>query len=197
MNMENQLTKELKAIVMRSGVVIWIEADRAEKLEQIITSQQGHRFFEIDGQIINTADITGVHSAQAMEELTRRKNGEWQCQYRTWHQKKDICECLKEMRRKQREEDQKQQREEDMRQLTAEEQKESAERFRLMDERIALDRPTSIMAQRFYKQNKAGRKIRRSTILAYQEKHNEIPDTSRFDIEEDVPDYQAPEEIPA
>jgi hypothetical protein len=28
-----------------------------------------------------------------MEERTRRKNGQWRCRLRTWHERKDVCEC--------------------------------------------------------------------------------------------------------
>lgn len=89
----NELSKELKCIQIRSGVEIWLEAERIPKLLERINSNE--RFIEVDGQIINKADVVGVFGATAMEETTRRKNGEWKCTYGNWHKKFETCECFR------------------------------------------------------------------------------------------------------
>src|SRR5579864_5064146 len=99
---QKEITKPMKAIVMRYGAVIWIESDRLEKIEKIVEEQSGHRFFKVNGELIYTGDISGVHSAGVMEETARRKRGEWQCERLKWHKKNEDCECAKEEREAQR-----------------------------------------------------------------------------------------------
>lgn len=80
---------------MRSGVEIWIEAERAENLQNALQGITQSKFIRHDGQTINTADIVGIFYASTMAEHTRRKNGEWQCPSGTWHKRKEDCECTK------------------------------------------------------------------------------------------------------
>ena len=88
--MTQELAKEQKCIVVRGGIHIWIDAERIAKLQTLIETRKG--LIEIDGEFINPNDITGILSAQAMEEKTRRANGEWQCQKGKWHNKGERCE---------------------------------------------------------------------------------------------------------
>lgn len=88
-----QLTKQLMCICLRNNVQIWIEKQRVEKLQEILLNSTDKGFFELDGRMINLADMVGIFTPQDMEELTRRKNGEWLCKYNEWHQKFTKCEC--------------------------------------------------------------------------------------------------------
>lgn len=83
----NELSKNLKCICLRNGVELWIESERLEKLNL----ENAGRFLKIDEEIINTADIVGIFTAQTMEEKTRRKNGDWQCKWGYWHIRKEEC----------------------------------------------------------------------------------------------------------
>ena len=85
--MTNELSKRLVCILMRSRVEIWKEEDRINKI-----NLEGVKFINIDGEIINTADISGIFKASTMEEQTRRKNGEWKCQQNYWHNRGEKCE---------------------------------------------------------------------------------------------------------
>lgn len=96
--MTKALSKELTAICMMSGVILWIEKAKAEKLEQILKAPAAPKFIEFEGQLLNTSSIEGVYSAHTMEELQRRKNGEWQCKFGEWHKRLEHCACIsKEM----------------------------------------------------------------------------------------------------
>jgi hypothetical protein len=87
--MTQELTKKLMCILMREKAEIWIEKD---KLEPLMGMLETKRFVNIDGQIINTADISGIYSAETMEDITRRKNGQWKCEAGNyWHNKGEIC----------------------------------------------------------------------------------------------------------
>jgi hypothetical protein len=35
----------------------------------------------------------GVFTAAEMEDLTRRKNGQWKCKWETWHELRQDCDC--------------------------------------------------------------------------------------------------------
>ena len=88
----NEISKNLKCIVMRNGIEIWKEADRINDLsEKLIKGKVG--FIMIDNEIINSADISGIFSPQTMEETTMRKNGYWKCKYGKWHERGKKCEC--------------------------------------------------------------------------------------------------------
>lgn len=92
--MSNEVSKNLVCIVIRNGIHIWIEADRAETLRQVLHSANEHKFIEFDERFINTADLTGIFTPQDLAELTRRKNGEWQCKHGKWWNKgQSQCEC--------------------------------------------------------------------------------------------------------
>jgi hypothetical protein len=98
--MNNELSKSLMCVQMRSGVEIWLEEDKASNLQNALQSITTSKFVMLpDGrQTINTADIVGVFLASTMEETTRRKLGEWKCASGNWHQKKGECSCRDSVR---------------------------------------------------------------------------------------------------
>jgi len=91
--MTNEVSKSLVCVVMRNGVHLWAEKDRVQKLMALLASQSAPQFIEYDGRFINKADLVGVFTAGDMEELTRRKNGEWLCAWGVWHGKGGNCAC--------------------------------------------------------------------------------------------------------
>lgn len=95
--MSNEVSKSLVCIVIRNGIQIWVEADRAEKLRQVLRNSTEHKFIEFDDRVINTADLTGVFTPEDMEELTHRKNGEWMCKHGNWLAKNELCACGQHM----------------------------------------------------------------------------------------------------
>ncbi len=92
--MSQELSKSLYCIQMRSGIEIWVEQERARKLQTILQSLNQHMFIKFEDKTINTADLVGVFSALDMEDLTRRKNGQWKCKEEKWHDKRENCTCL-------------------------------------------------------------------------------------------------------
>lgn len=96
-NKNNQVSKSLRVILMRSGIEIWLEDDRIANVQKLLITMQSHKFIEIDDRTINTADISGIFTPQDIEEMTKRKNGNWKCKTGNWHTKKDpFCECWKD-----------------------------------------------------------------------------------------------------
>ena len=104
--MNTELSKNLKCIIMRSGVEMWMESDRAEVLQKMLLEITEHKFVSYENFTINTADITGIFTADVMEDKTRRKNGEWKCRWNSWHERNTKCECRNpEVVKKEKEED--------------------------------------------------------------------------------------------
>lgn len=94
--MSNELAMDLMCIAMRNGVELWMESDKANKLQEALQGITQSKFVRYEGQTINTADIVGVFNAKTMEEYKRRKNGEWQCRYGNWHDRQQECSCRTE-----------------------------------------------------------------------------------------------------
>lgn len=82
-----------KCVLVRGGLEIWIEADKADNLYEAIKSPNAPKYIKIDNQVINTFEIIGIMTPEAMEERQRRKNGQWKCMKNRWHDKGQGCEC--------------------------------------------------------------------------------------------------------
>lgn len=85
-----EISQHLKCILMRNGIEIWVES---EKVDLILPALERVRFIDVDGELINTADITGIHTPERMEEVKRNKGGQWKCKQDRWHDKGKICDC--------------------------------------------------------------------------------------------------------
>lgn len=89
----NELAKDLMCVCMRNKVEVWVESEKVEKLKEILSNTKENRFIDFNGQSINTADIIGIFDAQTMEEMMRRKNGQWKCDQGNWHNRYEKCLC--------------------------------------------------------------------------------------------------------
>lgn len=92
--MSTELSVNLVCVLMRSGVQIWLEKERAENLRTVLRSIHESKFIDLDSNFINTADISGIFTAEDMEDWTRRKNWQWKCNNNVWHDRGEKCECL-------------------------------------------------------------------------------------------------------
>lgn len=93
----NELSVSLMCVQMRTGIELWMEKDRADKLQAALQNITSSKFIMHDGQTINSADIVGIFDAKTMEETTRRKNFEYKCKRGTWHAKGQTCDCAAPM----------------------------------------------------------------------------------------------------
>lgn len=175
--MNTALTTETKRpVVMKNGLTLWVTDETATKLEQHMVSQKGHGFIRLQeaNTTINTAEVQGIYTASEYENLQRIKEGQWQCQYQTWHMKKDRCTCKSDkMREAQRKVDQ----EARLRPLTPEERERAQELARKSGETMVLS--GLIKA--------TGRKVRRSTLIDYEQAGKPVRiDLDSLNIEEDL-----------
>ena len=88
----NEIAKQQVCVLIRSGLELWIDADRVEALEKSL-ADTSKRFLRINGQLINPFEILGVFTPDAMEDRQRRKNGQWKCLKGNWHEKNQGCGC--------------------------------------------------------------------------------------------------------
>lgn len=99
---DNALQIERVAILMRTGVEVWVTKEQSERILADIERNPGGRFIRVAGEVLNIKDISGIHTAEAIENRNRRRNGEWLCKVAgQWHGKGEKCKCLSEQSRKQ------------------------------------------------------------------------------------------------
>lgn len=89
--MSQKISKNLRVIVLRGGIELSLEKERADK---IIALMEQRKFIEVDGRIINVVDIIGIFSPEDLEASIRRRNGQWQDKRGDWHDRGDrVCKC--------------------------------------------------------------------------------------------------------
>ena len=88
----NDVSKKLRCVLIRSGVELWIEEEKIEELIAIWKNSKETRVIKIGTEIINTFDIVGIFTPSVMADRTRRKNGQWKCEWNHWHNFRETCE---------------------------------------------------------------------------------------------------------
>lgn len=91
--MTRELSKNQKIIVLRNGVEIWTDSEKAERFQEDWTNGLVKGAVTFEGRSLNTADVIGVVLPIDMEELRRRKNGQWKCNSGKWHDRGEKCLC--------------------------------------------------------------------------------------------------------
>jgi len=90
--MSKEISKELVCLITMNKSEIWIEKDKLPSIMSLIL-ENSNNFIEINGGFVRASQIVEVKTVEQMEEVTRRKNGEWKCKYGTWHKKFEECNC--------------------------------------------------------------------------------------------------------
>lgn len=92
--MSNEITKDLRCVLIRGNIEIWLEHERCEYLEQILKALGGKQtFIKVDDQLVNTFEIAGIFTPNQMQDRSRRMNGQWKCEDNRWHNRYEKCEC--------------------------------------------------------------------------------------------------------
>lgn len=92
--MTKELSNKNKCLLTREGIEIWITDEQAEKISLIIQSSKENKLIDIGDNTVSVNSISGIYSAKSMEEMRRRKNGQWQCEFcKRWHDKFEKCGC--------------------------------------------------------------------------------------------------------
>ena len=88
------ITKLQKVIILEGNIELWIDADRAEKLVNEIKQVNFDDTFDYEGRTFAKRIFKGVFLPEDIENATRRKNGQWQCKYKKWHDRGEKCVCI-------------------------------------------------------------------------------------------------------
>lgn len=92
--MSIELTKPLMCLHMRNGLEIWWDEETVKRFRQATEGITGSKQIWFEGEMFNTADMVDIVKASRVADLTRRKNGQWQCEKGAWHDRSMKCECL-------------------------------------------------------------------------------------------------------
>lgn len=92
--MTNQLSKQQRCLYVRVGIQVWIDEDKSQKIQADLSGKESKGMVMVEGRLINLADVVGIFTPQDIEDLTRRKNGQWKCEKGVWHDRGEKCECL-------------------------------------------------------------------------------------------------------
>lgn len=95
--MTNELTKPEMCIYLRSGIELWVEKEKATQFGDDLVSGS-KAIVKINGQYVNTVDIVGIFDPTYLEELKKRKQGKWKCNYNNWHERDGVCECARNIK---------------------------------------------------------------------------------------------------
>jgi hypothetical protein len=79
-------------LLMRSGIEIWVDADKADRLSEILTTAS-KPMLKVEGRVLNSVDIVGLFLPIDIEDLKNRKLGKWKCKHENWHTKEETCRC--------------------------------------------------------------------------------------------------------
>lgn len=94
-----QLVKIQRCLIMRNGLEIWIDEEKAEIIGNDLVKGQLKGILKIEGRYLNTVDIIGIFTAEDVSDLTCRKNGQWKCENGQWHDKNKKCDCVDETKK--------------------------------------------------------------------------------------------------
>ena len=93
--MQTEIAKKQKCIFIRNGIEIWIDEDKANVIEIDLLRGITNNFIKAGNRIINVKEVVGIFSPEDLDDLKRRKNGQWKCSYGRWHNRGENCECHK------------------------------------------------------------------------------------------------------
>ena len=103
--METQVAKIQQCVYLRNDIEVWVDEEKGENIKQDLEKGAVGDFIRVEGRLINTKDIVIVCPAEDLTDLKNKKQGKWKCEYNTWHNRSDNCDCgrfTKEEREKMR-----------------------------------------------------------------------------------------------
>lgn len=161
------LAKAQKAILMKSGLVQWVDLETGARVENHLATQQGHSFIRLKEYdlTINTAEIEGVYTPEQYADIQKAKNGYWQCEYKRWHFKREKCECAIEIRREEAQRKQDKEIAEMNREKTPEERERSLNQMRKTREFMYIKGTFG-----------GGGEVRESTLKEWEAENGPVPE---------------------
>lgn len=177
--MEDALAIRKYAIVMKSGVALFVEQATAENLSRELLNATAHNFIRIKelGELINSAEIAAVYSPEKYSDYLRVKAGEHQCAYQRWHKKSQTCDCAAEIRKEHNQRMEKIRRDEEMRPPTPE-------------QRVKIQGLIAQMRKNHPKKVQPAYRLRRTALIAYERQFGRpyvVPEGAIIIEDEEIP----------
>ena len=94
--MSGEVARIQKVIVTRVGA-FWVDVDRADKIDQI-REQDPEGVIDIDGNRVQARAIYATLTPEQYSNWQNERRGLWQCQYKNWHPRNDVCYCARDVR---------------------------------------------------------------------------------------------------
>ena len=94
MNELEIIDEDDKCLVVRNGLEIWLSPAKAQAVGNDWVDGTKPRI-KVEGRFLNSVDIIGIVLKEDIDDMTKRRNGEWKCQFGRWHKKSVDCECIK------------------------------------------------------------------------------------------------------
>jgi len=92
-NSSTSIAKKQKCLLMRNDIEIWIDEDRAGEIENVLIDNP-RAIVKFEGRLLNSVDIVGIFLPADLDDLKRRKQGQWKCKHGNWQAKEDsTCSC--------------------------------------------------------------------------------------------------------
>lgn len=88
-----KLAKKQKCVLIQGGIEVWVDEEKVGRLAQDLVSGTAKGFIQLEGRTFNSFHIVGVFSPEDLEEMKRRKNGDFKCDSGNWHVRFEKCEC--------------------------------------------------------------------------------------------------------
>lgn len=92
--MTNEIAGRQKCIVIRGDIRIWVDHEKASKVILDLNNDNLGRFRQIEGRVVNVADIVGIFNPIDLTSKERRRRGDWQDGLGVWRNKGDY-ECAR------------------------------------------------------------------------------------------------------
>jgi hypothetical protein len=93
MQIQKYTSDQSYCIELIGGAQIWIDEEKASKLQDVLTNTSGHKFIKINGQIISTSAIRGMFTSDFYEEMDLKRKGYWVCQHGKTYKANERCTC--------------------------------------------------------------------------------------------------------
>lgn len=82
-----------RCLLLKNSIQLWVSEAQAEVLLKLLSSKQSE-YVTVQGQVFSSSEVNGIFTPDKMDEYTRRRNGQWQCKEREWHERGERCGCL-------------------------------------------------------------------------------------------------------
>lgn len=89
--MTNEIQNKMVCVLMKSKVEIWVDEAKGQKLMDLLMAKTKIQFLQLGEEVINVNAIEGVFNPETVATMKRVKRGDWQCEYKYFHERREEC----------------------------------------------------------------------------------------------------------